>query len=127
MAVRKLMFDSFEKFRTIKIDQGIINECKRRILDMKNEEKITDLGSIKKGQYKALTADIINETNDLGNNLWAVFNGVTKFTTHSMSRKNEERNIFGNVAAGETRHKMNKEGFNFCSEYADNGKAYCYR
>lgn len=120
MQVRDNMFETFRRFKEVKIDQDLIVAAKRRIMEMEDEEKVADLGVRRKKQYEALTAALIGETQDLGNNLWGLFNGVTKFTTHNLVSGNEKKNIFGNVVGGENRHKKNRLAYELCRDYAEN-------
>lgn len=120
MQVRDNMFETFRRFKDVKIDHDLIVAAKRRIMEMEDEEKVADLGTRRKNQYEALTAALIGETQDLGNNLWGLFNGVTKFTTHSLVSGNEKKNIFGNVVGGENRHKKNRLAYELCKDYAEN-------
>ena len=122
IAVRNLMFESFNRFKNVKIDQKIINDCKRSLMEMEQGETVQDLGKIRANNYMQLSSAIANETAELGKNLWGLFNGVTKHTTWNLERNQSERNIFGNVVKGETRYKMNKNAYDFCNQYAENEK-----
>lgn len=115
MNKRDLMFDAFRKFKEVKIDQELINQAKRRLLEIDQEDKLADLSSYKQNRYTELSAALNSETLELGNNLWGLFNGVTYYTTHELKKEDKSKNIFGNVA-GEQRHKLNKNAFDLCSE-----------
>lgn len=120
MLVRDLMFESFRKFSEIEIDQRLINECKETLMELKEDETIDDLGKIRAKNFVNMSKSIAVEVATHGPNLWGLMNGITRHTTHDLKRKDAHRNIFGNVAMGETRHKMNKKGFNFCKDYYEN-------
>jgi hypothetical protein len=120
MTVRNTMFETFRQFKKVNIHHDLIVEAKRRIMDMDKEETVADLGTRRKKQYSEITAAISIETSELGNNLWGLFNGVTRFTTHKMMRDQSEKNIFGNVVQGEVRHKYNRSAYEFCKEYMEN-------
>lgn len=120
LKIRDNMFETFRRFKEVKIDHDLIVAAKRRIMEMENEEKVADLKTIRKSQYTDLTAAIAGETADLGQNLWGLFNGVTKFTTHSLERKQSERNIFGNVVGGESRHRKNRMAYELCLDFMEN-------
>lgn len=112
---RDLMFDAFRRFKKVNIDQNLINSAKRRLLEIEQEDKLSDLSSYKQNRYTELSAALNTETLDLGNNLWGFFNGVTHYTTHTLKKDDKNKNIFGNVA-GEQRHQLNRNAFDFCSE-----------
>ncbi len=122
MKVRNLIFDAFHKFQDVKIDQKLINECKHTIMNMKAHETVKDLGPQRQSQYIQLSSAINTDTKLHGENLFGLFNGITRHSTHNLTHKHQERNIFGNVSTGELRHKMNKEAFNFCQDLAFDGQ-----
>lgn len=117
MMVRDLMFESFRKFSTVQIDQRLINECKRTLMGLKEDETVDELGKIRLKNFVNMSSAITVEMNTHGENLWGLMNGITRHTTHDLKRKDDHRNIFGNVAIGETRHKINKMGYEFCKDY----------
>lgn len=60
-----------------------------------NEDNILDfVGSRKANQISDLFEAIEIEKNDLGNNDFALFNGVTRWTTHTRAQKDK---VFGNI------------------------------
>lgn len=118
--VRNGLFKTFRHFKQVNIDPDLIVAAKKRIMDMSEEETVADLKKIRKEQYLQLTNAINSEMKDLGQNLWGLFNGATKFTTHCLKKEQQERNVFGNVIAGENRHKKNKLAFDFCKDYLQN-------
>jgi len=120
LKIRDNMFETFRRFKKVKIDHDLIVATKRRLIEMEKEEKVADLKTVRKGQYTDLTAAIAGETADLGQNLWGLFNGVTKFTTHTLERKQQERNIFGNVVGGESRNKKNRMAYDICKNFMEN-------
>jgi len=104
---RKELFETFERWGDKTVNPQITEKLIKRVLDIK-EDKIS---TRKERQRILLRANIKSEMDDLGENLWGLFNGVTKYTTHSITSKNK---TFGNVFG--TAANLNKKAFEFSSE-----------
>lgn len=104
MGVKKLE-RTFEKFREIKIDPLIIQALADRLFDMDNNQEISKGKLAKIADFKQ---SVIQETGDLGDNYWGLFNGVTHYTTHKMNSKNPTLGNFWGTAGD-----MNKKALRF--------------
>ena len=100
----KSIYDNFKKFQDVKIDESIIQECMARIAGLTDEEKLLslkereeELSSQKKNKLIDIEASMRGEVDALGDNAWALFNGVTHYTTHVMKTRTQESfgNLFG--------------------------------
>lgn len=115
---RKL-YENFERFQKIKIDESIIQECIARIVKLTDEERAMtfkerekEMSSQKLNKIDEVSASLRTEVGELGGNAWAMFNGVTHYTTHVMgSRTNES---FGNLF-GE-KNTANQKAYDFALE-----------
>lgn len=58
----------------------------------------------KQNQIIAFNQDFLTETAQKGENLWGLFSGMTRFTTHSMNRDTTENKMFGSL--GERERKV---------------------
>jgi hypothetical protein len=76
-------------------------------------EEGEDLSTRKRNSRDQLHEAILRESEDLGNNVFAAFNGVTYYTTHVMKRNNVYGNPFGQAA------NLNEEAFLFCRDLAE--------
>lgn len=86
----------FEKMSKVKIDQGIIDSLVNRLLDVDRKLEGKDKLSTKAVNIKEkLLESIYTETNDLGNNLFGFFHGVTHYTTHKRNEKENSNALFG--------------------------------
>jgi hypothetical protein len=66
--------------------------------DLKKSEQETS--SRMKNQMDALSKDINTSIDEQGETLWALFNGVTRYTNHSSSSRDKDFSLmFGNDAA----------------------------
>lgn len=71
----------------------------RKLFDVNPEVSLRDekgLSSRKYNQISKFFVDLNGELNEKGDNLWGLFSGVTKYTTHSISKNdNTENKMFG--------------------------------
>jgi len=64
-----------------------------REVDMNNEEQVS---SVTRNKLSRFYVDLNGELKEKGDNLWGLFSGVTKYTTHSMNKgDNSENKMFG--------------------------------
>lgn len=108
---RESLFDSFRKFKNVKVSNELVTACKKTLLGIEQKEEIKNLSSYKQNRYKELSIVMNSEMSQLGDNLWGMFNGATWYTTHNLKKDNS--NIFGNVS-GDKRNEINKKAFEFC-------------
>jgi phage/plasmid-like protein (TIGR03299 family) len=68
----------------------------KEVVDLQDEKQVSAVTRNKIGQFYV---DMDGELKDKGDNLWGLFSGVTKYTTHSMNKgnssRNEENKMFG--------------------------------
>jgi len=60
--------------------------------------------------------DIDTEINQVGTNLWALFGGITRFTTHHQTAPKRDNGRFESQTSGQA-YKLNQKAFDFCLEY----------
>ena len=97
---RQQMYENMEKLMYVKVDESIINDAKDYILRVSAEDRMDNKISTRKlNQIELLTADMITEMEDVGYNAFGMFQGVTKYTSHTVNQKEKVfGNIFGSVA-----------------------------
>ena len=95
----KQMFEDIVKLSETRFDKVIEDSVIRKLFDIdkridyKDEEQIS---GVKRNQLSKFYVDLNGELNEKGDNLWGLFSGVTKFTTHSIKGGNSTENkIFG--------------------------------
>jgi len=81
--------------------------------DPMNYESREVLHGRKRNQLEALESSINHETYALGDNLFGLFNGATRYTTHELKQRG---NVFGNVFGNA--NKLNEKAFNFVTRRA---------
>lgn len=95
----KIMFSDIVKLSETRFDDVIKD---RVIRDLFNIEKGVDyndteqISGVKRNQLSKFYVDLNGELQEKGDNLWGLFSGVTKYTTHSLSKgDNKENKMFG--------------------------------
>jgi hypothetical protein len=100
----KKLYENFERFQNVKVDEKIVQECVSRLLKLSDEERamspkelLDAMSSQKLNKRDDILASVRTEMAELGNNAWGLFNGVTHYTTHVMSSRgsNELSTMFG--------------------------------
>jgi hypothetical protein len=113
---RKAMYENFEKMRQYEVDDTVKKLAIDYILNVSKEDKLdTEISTRKMNKMLLLDSNMISEMNDLGNNLWSLFNGVTKYTTHELTQKESVfGNMFGNAAL------LNNRAYEFATNLVEN-------
>ena len=96
----KETFQKIQKLGNVKIDDRIKELVTRRLFDIPKEERLDSdsLSTNKHNKLSRFAIDLNGEIQGKGDNLWGLFSGVTKYTTHSMRKgDNTEGKIFGQV------------------------------
>lgn len=95
----KQMFDDIVKLSETRFDKVIEDSVVRRLFDIGRDIDFNDdkqISGVKRNQLSKFYVDLNGEIQGKGDNLWGLFSGVTKFTTHSIKGGNSTENkIFG--------------------------------
>jgi phage/plasmid-like protein (TIGR03299 family) len=92
------IFQNITRMTEVKIDQKVRDMVLERILNLDREERLADLTTLstrKKNILSDLEVNIAGEIQDKGGNLWGLFSGITKYTTHSLKGDSNENKLFG--------------------------------
>lgn len=109
---RREMYENFEKMSNIKLDAATKQLAMDYFLQVKKEERLAgEVSTRKLNQLEVLQNSVFTEINDLGDNLFALFNGVTRFTTHELNVKEK---VFGNLFG--TPAEVNKRAYEYALE-----------
>ena len=108
----KKMFDSIVQLSDMRYDDLMKDNVVRKLFDIKKDVDLKDLDSIHpttRNKINRFYVDLNGELQQKGDNMWGLFSGVTKYTTHSMGKKDSletkmmgiygkrEREIFSNM------------------------------
>jgi hypothetical protein len=113
---RKEMYENFERMHNYEIDIEIKKDALAYIMKLDKQEMLdSTISSRKLFQVDQLSRAMNGEISELGKNLFGMFNGVTKFTTHILKTKN---NVFGNVFGNPA--EINKRAYEFSMQLIEN-------
>lgn len=103
------LFKTLERFGDVKLTEELQEKMILFALGIdENSEK--EISSMKLKQMDLLRDLILDEVTELGDNMWASFNGVTRLTTHELTTKHP---TFGNVYGRPA--EINTAAFNFAN------------
>lgn len=101
-----LLIDNFKRMSDTKIkDDKFVIDLVSKILNVNSNEKSS---TRKANQVQTMAKDIYTDIGIHGNNLWGLFNGITRYTNHSATSKDKS---LDSVMAGQGA-KMNEQAFN---------------
>lgn len=96
------MFKNIVKLSETKMDKKNEEWATKLLFNIAKEIDLNsdkDLSTVTKNRLTRFYVDLNGELKEKGDNLWGLFSGVTKYTTHSLSRnetnKNQENKMFG--------------------------------
>ena len=95
----KAIFDSIKAMAEAPITQALKDKVARKLFDIAPELSIKseDISIQKRNQMSKYFADSRGEIAEKGANLWGLFSGVTKYTTHHISGDRMERKMFTKI------------------------------
>lgn len=106
----KRNIQTIEKMGDVKIDEATKLLVVRQLFDLKKQDGYSinelvsndSISTRKKNQIFAFTDSLAIETSQKGENLWGLFSGMTRFTTHNMLNKDTtEHKMFGALGVKE--------------------------
>jgi len=88
-------------------ERNHIEDIVKAVFNVNMNADAREISGRKKNQIAQLSRDINRSIDEQGETLWALFNGVTRYTNHSTGAKDKDYNLlFGNEAA------INERAFN---------------
>lgn len=96
------MFSKIKEMSETRYDKSLTDRITKKLFDIdmdisfENYLMKDDLSTAKKNKVSRFYIDLNGELQQKGDNLWGLFSGVTKYTTHSLSKNdNTENKMFG--------------------------------
>jgi hypothetical protein len=111
-AKKSTIYEAFDGMENIRVDQTVVNRLIKEIHRM----LATDSSVIRNEDWGktpsmvSLRKSIDREMNDLGNNAFGLFNGVTWYTSHEMRNAGSD---FGRLNG--TANQINQKAYRFCN------------
>ena len=97
----KIVFDNIVRLSETRFDDIIKDKVTRELFGITKEVDLKDMDSISgvtRNKLSRFYVDLSGELRGKGDNLWGLFSGITKYTTHSMGKdmeRNTENKMFG--------------------------------
>ena len=95
----KILFDKIVRLSETPFDQAIKDSVTRRLFNIDKDVDLNDMdsiGGVTRNKLSRYYVDLNGELQGKGDNLWGLFSGVTKYTTHSLTKNdNTEAKMFG--------------------------------
>ena len=95
----KKVFDSIIRLSETSFDNVLRDRVTKKLFNIDKDINLTDVDSISKVTQNKLSRfyiDMNGELKDKGENMWGLFSGITKYTTHSLPKSDEKMfNIYG--------------------------------
>ena len=116
----KQTFKTIERMAGVRMDASVRQLVTRMMFDIKEQgaqltaEQVKELSTRKLNSIIKFDNVVNGELAEKGDNLWGLFSGVTKYTTHSMVKgDNSEKKLFGRtgVLEREIFNKLEKEAW----------------
>jgi len=93
------VFDNIVRLSETRFDDVIKDRITKHLFNIKKEVDLKDMNSISgktRNSLARFNMDLESELKDKGDNMWALFSGVTRYSTHSAT-KNMERNTYNKM------------------------------
>lgn len=95
----KIVFDNILKLSETRFDDIIKDRVTRELFGINKEVDLKDMEAISgvtRNKLSRFYVDLNGELQGKGDNLWGLFSGITKYTTHSLTKNdNTEAKMFG--------------------------------
>lgn len=95
----KIVFDNILKLSETRFDDIIKDRVTRELFGISKEVDLKDMDAISgvtRNKLSRFYVDLNGELQGKGDNLWGLFSGITKYTTHSLTKNdNTEAKMFG--------------------------------
>jgi hypothetical protein len=95
----KKVFEAIKRLSETPFDALIKESVTKKLFNIKKEVDLQDedaVASITRNKLSRFSVDLNGEIQGKGDNLWGLFSGITKYTTHSLTKDdNTESKMFG--------------------------------
>lgn len=109
----------YNQFQNTSITRGLGDKMVKHLLGYDRVISSMDVMSTKSTRslniMDSLYADIDTEFNQVGVNLWGLMGGITRYTTHTMSKPKRENGHIETLLVG-SGYNMNQKALSFCLE-----------
>ena len=114
----KLMVDEFKSWIDKPITTNQIDAVLKSIVSLDDTQDLEDISTRKSNQIKRINESFETEFATQGENLWGLFNGVTRYTNHNMFPNKSQNSIQESLMLGQAA-KINETAFNQIHAFAN--------
>jgi hypothetical protein len=118
LVLDKLMVDVFKSWVDKPITSNQVTAVLNSIVSLDGTEDMTNISTRKDNQIKKINESFETEFATQGENLWGLFNGVTRYTNHNMSPNKSQNAIKESLTFGQGA-KINETAFNQIYAFAN--------
>lgn len=109
----------YNRFISTELTKNLADKMVKEVLGydrvFTSVDELAKLTQRSNSMMDTLYSNIETEINECGNNLWGLFNGLTRYTTHEMSAPKRDNGKIESLISG-TAYNKAKVGFDFCLE-----------
>lgn len=102
---KQKLYQDFQKMKEIEVSPDLIQSLTDRLFDIDRQDPDAEISTRKMNNIKEFDRSLKREMNQVGENIWGFFNGVTHYTTHvrgvnkdTYQNKNSNGHVFGSNA-----------------------------
>lgn len=105
----KKVFDNIVRLSETRFDDVIKDRITKHLFNIDKDVDLKDMDALSgktRNNLSRFYVDLNGELSDKGDNMWGLFSGITKYTTHSMGKdleRNTENKMFGTYGNREKR------------------------
>ena len=114
----KLMTDEFKSWIDKPITTNQVDAVLKSIVSLDDTQDLEDISTRKSNQIKRINESFETEFATQGENLWGLFNGVTRYTNHNMFPNKSQNSLQESLMLGQAA-KINETAFNQIHAFAN--------
>jgi hypothetical protein len=110
-----------ERFRQMQKQQtkpGLVEDLKKMIFSIDNSDEELDLSTRKSNMLAKFDKCVSIEYSEQGDNLWGLFNAVTRYTNHEMKANHKNNDKLENVMIGQGA-RINQTAYNYLAQLSN--------
>lgn len=110
---KRKIYENFESMIKVEVDEEVVKMAQDYILNVSKGDRLDGKISTRKtNQLQLLDNAMLIELEHFGMNMFGIFNGATRYSTHSINQKEQSfGNIFGTVAT------INDRAYQFATSF----------
>jgi len=111
---KEMLYNRFEEMSDSKISKDVVDDFIKAVIQYKthdDEGEPVEISTRTQNKIDTMKESIQKKFNELGENVWALFNGVTDYTTYHYTGS-KKQNVDGNMYG--TQNTYNQRALNYC-------------